>query len=88
MDMDGFQADTEEDEDDDDCIIVDVQPGKGGKIIDSSLLAGDHSQKGEHSGAGSAAKPGAGLLLQFQQALCSSLLMFYSGYFCPFCDLF
>lgn len=31
MDMDGFQADTEEDEDDDDCIIVDVQPGKGGK---------------------------------------------------------
>ncbi|KFV94334.1 Chromatin assembly factor 1 subunit A, partial [Eurypyga helias] len=26
--MDGFQADTEEDEDDDDCMIVDVQPGK------------------------------------------------------------
>ncbi|NXT06375.1 CAF1A factor, partial [Prunella fulvescens] len=29
--MDGFQADTEEDEEDDDCMIVDVQPGKGGK---------------------------------------------------------
>ncbi|NXL95533.1 CAF1A factor, partial [Alectura lathami] len=28
MEMDGFQADTEEDEDDDDCMIVDVQPGK------------------------------------------------------------
>ncbi|NXM54828.1 CAF1A factor, partial [Illadopsis cleaveri] len=27
-DMDGFQADTEEDEEDDDCMIVDVQPGK------------------------------------------------------------
>ncbi|NXR72500.1 CAF1A factor, partial [Pycnonotus jocosus] len=26
--MDGFQADTEEDEEDDDCMIVDVQPGK------------------------------------------------------------
>ncbi|NXN85777.1 CAF1A factor, partial [Bombycilla garrulus] len=26
--VDGFQADTEEDEDDDDCMIVDVQPGK------------------------------------------------------------
>lgn len=30
--MDGFQADTEEDEEDDDCMIVDVQPGKGRKI--------------------------------------------------------
>lgn len=30
-DMDGFQADTEEDEEDDDCMIVDVQPGKGGQ---------------------------------------------------------
>ena len=30
--MDGFQADTEEDEEDDDCMIVDIQPGKGGKI--------------------------------------------------------
>ena len=30
--MDGFQADTEEDEEDDDCVIVDIQPGKGGKI--------------------------------------------------------
>lgn len=29
--LDGFQADTEEDEEDDDCMIVDVQPGKGGK---------------------------------------------------------
>ncbi|XP_042667085.1 chromatin assembly factor 1 subunit A isoform X1 [Centrocercus urophasianus] len=28
MEMDGFQADTEEDEDDDDCMIVDVQPCK------------------------------------------------------------
>ncbi|NWR07651.1 CAF1A factor, partial [Paradoxornis webbianus] len=27
-DMDGFQADTEEDEEDDDCMIVDVLPGK------------------------------------------------------------
>ncbi|XP_075579621.1 chromatin assembly factor 1 subunit A isoform X1 [Pelecanus crispus] len=26
--MDGFQADTEEDEEDDDCMIVDIQPGK------------------------------------------------------------
>lgn len=30
--MDGFQADTEEDEEDDDCMIVDIQPVKGGKI--------------------------------------------------------
>lgn len=73
MDMDGFQADTEEDEDDDDCVIVDVQPGKGGKIIASSPLAGDRSQKGEHSGAGTVAKPGAGFLPQFLQALCSFL---------------
>ncbi|NXU99403.1 CAF1A factor, partial [Cettia cetti] len=29
--LDGFQADTEEDEEDDDCMIVDVQPGKGGQ---------------------------------------------------------
>ncbi|NXO61203.1 CAF1A factor, partial [Phainopepla nitens] len=28
---DGFQADTEEDEEDDDCMIVDVQPGKATK---------------------------------------------------------
>ncbi|XP_061871195.1 chromatin assembly factor 1 subunit A isoform X2 [Colius striatus] len=27
--MDGFQADTEEDEEDDDCMILDIQPGKG-----------------------------------------------------------
>ncbi|XP_075031325.1 chromatin assembly factor 1 subunit A isoform X2 [Calonectris borealis] len=26
--MDGFQADTEEDEEDDDCMIVDIQPGR------------------------------------------------------------
>ncbi|XP_009470189.1 PREDICTED: chromatin assembly factor 1 subunit A [Nipponia nippon] len=32
--MDGFQADTEEDEEDDDCMIVDIQPGK-----DSTLAA-------------------------------------------------
>ncbi|XP_009999188.1 PREDICTED: chromatin assembly factor 1 subunit A [Chaetura pelagica] len=32
VEMDGFQADTEEDEEDDDCMIVDIQPGKGGKI--------------------------------------------------------
>jgi len=43
MEMDGFQADTEEDEDDDDCMIVDVQPCKGGeKILDSRLLADNH----------------------------------------------
>lgn len=29
--MDGFQADTEEDEEDDDCMIVDIQPGRGGE---------------------------------------------------------
>ncbi|XP_074894169.1 chromatin assembly factor 1 subunit A [Buteo buteo] len=28
VEMDGFQADTEEDEEDDDCMIVDVRPGK------------------------------------------------------------
>ncbi|XP_030322058.1 chromatin assembly factor 1 subunit A [Calypte anna] len=28
VEMDGFQADTEEDEEDDDCMIVDIQPGK------------------------------------------------------------
>ncbi|NXP18051.1 CAF1A factor, partial [Scytalopus superciliaris] len=28
VEMDGFQADTEEDEEDDDCMIVDVQPAK------------------------------------------------------------
>uniref|UniRef100_A0A8C2TH80 Chromatin assembly factor 1 subunit A n=1 Tax=Coturnix japonica TaxID=93934 RepID=A0A8C2TH80_COTJA len=36
MEMDGFQADTEEDEDDDDCMIVDVQPCK-----DSTLTASE-----------------------------------------------
>ncbi|XP_054031014.1 chromatin assembly factor 1 subunit A [Dryobates pubescens] len=30
--MDGFQADTEEDEEDDDCMIVDVQPGKASTL--------------------------------------------------------
>ncbi|KAI1230616.1 Chromatin assembly factor 1 subunit A, partial [Lamprotornis superbus] len=34
--MDGFQADTEEDEEDDDCMIVDVQPGKGSTASESS----------------------------------------------------
>ncbi|XP_075380687.1 chromatin assembly factor 1 subunit A isoform X1 [Mycteria americana] len=28
VEMDGFQADTEEDEEDDDCMIVDIRPGK------------------------------------------------------------
>ncbi|KAM6041826.1 chromatin assembly factor 1 subunit A isoform 2-T4 [Chlamydotis macqueenii] len=28
VEVDGFQADTEEDEEDDDCMIVDIQPGK------------------------------------------------------------
>lgn len=43
--MDGFQADTEEDEEDDDCMIVDVQPGKGGKGNGYQAL-GRHSPKG------------------------------------------
>lgn len=43
--MDGFQADTEEDEEDDDCMIVDVQPGKGGKQNGSQAL-GRHSPQG------------------------------------------
>ncbi|KAM6231635.1 chromatin assembly factor 1 subunit A isoform 2-T2 [Spheniscus humboldti] len=30
--MDGFQADTEEDEEDDDCMIVDIQPVKGSTL--------------------------------------------------------
>ncbi|NWZ87401.1 CAF1A factor, partial [Poecile atricapillus] len=34
--MDGFQADTEEDEEDDDCMIVDVQPAKGSTASESS----------------------------------------------------
>lgn len=43
--MDGFQADTEEDEEDDDCMIVDVQPGKGGQGNGFQAL-GRHSLKG------------------------------------------
>ncbi|NXM43770.1 CAF1A factor, partial [Gymnorhina tibicen] len=43
--MDGFQADTEEDEEDDDCVIVDVQPGKGGKG-DGSQALGRHCPEG------------------------------------------
>ncbi|XP_061322912.1 chromatin assembly factor 1 subunit A [Pezoporus flaviventris] len=39
--MDGFQADTEEDEEDDDCIIMDIQPGK-----DSTVAALDSSGRG------------------------------------------
>ncbi|KAM9516042.1 chromatin assembly factor 1 subunit A [Guaruba guarouba] len=39
--MDGFQADTEEDEEDDDCMIVDIQPGK-----DSTVAALDSSGAG------------------------------------------
>ncbi|XP_037240236.1 chromatin assembly factor 1 subunit A isoform X1 [Falco rusticolus] len=32
VEMDGFQADTEEDEEDEDCMIVDIQPGKGSTL--------------------------------------------------------
>lgn len=39
--MDGFQADTEEDDEDDDCMIVDIQPGK-----DSTVAALDSSGAG------------------------------------------
>ncbi|KAM4883850.1 chromatin assembly factor 1 subunit A [Sylvia borin] len=41
-DMDGFQADTEEDEEDDDCMIVDVQPGKGSTASESSGTRASH----------------------------------------------
>ncbi|NXU20792.1 CAF1A factor, partial [Pardalotus punctatus] len=40
--MDGFQADTEEDEEDDDCMIVDVQPGKGCTASESSGTRAAH----------------------------------------------
>ncbi|CAN8201357.1 unnamed protein product [Coccothraustes coccothraustes] len=40
--MDGFQADTEEDEEDDDCMIVDVQPGKGSTASESSGTRAAH----------------------------------------------
>ncbi|XP_063259474.1 chromatin assembly factor 1 subunit A [Prinia subflava] len=40
--MDGFQADTEEDEEDDDCMIVDVQPGKGSTASESSGTGAAH----------------------------------------------
>ncbi|XP_077644935.1 chromatin assembly factor 1 subunit A [Lonchura striata] len=40
--MDGFQADTEEDEEDDDCMIVDVQPGKGSTAPESSGTRAAH----------------------------------------------
>ncbi|NWT62106.1 CAF1A factor, partial [Erythrocercus mccallii] len=40
--MDGFQADTEEDEEDDDCMIVDVLPGKGSTASESSGTRAAH----------------------------------------------
>ncbi|NXQ59042.1 CAF1A factor, partial [Anthoscopus minutus] len=40
--MDGFQADTEEDEEDDDCMIVDVQPGKVSTASESSGTRATH----------------------------------------------
>ncbi|NXD31169.1 CAF1A factor, partial [Spelaeornis formosus] len=43
--MDGFQADTEEDEEDDDCMIVDVLPGKGGEEMGTR-----HSPRGAGAG--------------------------------------
>ncbi|NWH41049.1 CAF1A factor, partial [Chloropsis hardwickii] len=42
QEMDGFQADTEEDEEDDDCMIVDVQPGKGSTASESSGTRAAH----------------------------------------------
>lgn len=47
--MDGFQADTEEDEEDDDCMIVDIQPGKGGE---NKSVADTCSHKGEYDREG------------------------------------
>ncbi|XP_062452119.1 chromatin assembly factor 1 subunit A isoform X2 [Rhea pennata] len=43
MEMDGFQADTEEDEEDDDCMIVDVQPGKDSMLAATESLAASKS---------------------------------------------
>lgn len=46
--MDGFQADTEEDEEDDDCMIVDIQSGKGGEINRYQSLGRPCSHEGEY----------------------------------------
>ncbi|XP_051495695.1 chromatin assembly factor 1 subunit A isoform X2 [Apus apus] len=46
VEMDGFQADTEEDEEDDDCMIVDIQPGK-----DSRLAAPEAASEPSSAGA-------------------------------------
>ncbi|XP_067169116.1 chromatin assembly factor 1 subunit A isoform X3 [Apteryx mantelli] len=43
VEMDGFQADTEEDEEDDDCMIVDVQPGKDSTLAATESLAASES---------------------------------------------
>ncbi|XP_029819732.1 chromatin assembly factor 1 subunit A, partial [Manacus vitellinus] len=42
VEMDGFQADTEEDEEDDDCMIVDVQPAKDSPASECSGTRAAH----------------------------------------------
>ncbi|XP_065714296.2 chromatin assembly factor 1 subunit A isoform X2 [Patagioenas fasciata] len=44
--MDGFQADTEEDEEDDDCMIVDVQPGQDSTLAATETGSGSSGTRG------------------------------------------
>ncbi|XP_063214419.1 chromatin assembly factor 1 subunit A [Chroicocephalus ridibundus] len=46
--MDGFQADTEEDEEDDDCMIVDIQPGKDSMLAVTKTASESSGTRAAH----------------------------------------
>ncbi|KAM9254760.1 chromatin assembly factor 1 subunit A isoform 2-T2 [Cariama cristata] len=46
--MDGFQADTEEDEEDEDCMIVDIQPGKDSTLAVTETASESSGTRATH----------------------------------------
>ncbi|XP_074783984.1 chromatin assembly factor 1 subunit A [Athene noctua] len=46
--MDGFQADTEEDEEDDDCLIVNIQPGKDSMLAVTETASESSERRTTH----------------------------------------
>uniref|UniRef100_A0A8D0KT07 Chromatin assembly factor 1 subunit A n=1 Tax=Strix occidentalis caurina TaxID=311401 RepID=A0A8D0KT07_STROC len=46
--MDGFQADTEEDEEDDDCMIVNIQPGKDSTLTVTETASESSGRRATH----------------------------------------
>ncbi|XP_074020033.1 chromatin assembly factor 1 subunit A [Numenius arquata] len=55
--LDGFQADTEEDEEDDDCMIVDIQPGKGSTLADPEPASEPSGTRATHQDTSTVSPP-------------------------------